>query len=260
MALQTSGLISLSDVNVELGRAANAPISLDEAAVRNLAGKPTGVISLSDLYGKAFTFIANVAGGTNVNLRTAANAAGYDGRQFVELTLTTTATSNSTAIPALDLGTWPAGTHLKLVINAYVLGKGGAGGAGGYQRAGYSGGAGGPAIRANAISGGTITLVMGGGGRAYGGGGGGGGSGGSRTSHCEPQGGCTYSYGTGAAGGAGAGPGSQTGNGGGYGGGGGSGSANYYGAGSGGAGGAALVNTSLCTLVGWSGNYLGSLS
>lgn len=53
MTLQSSGAISLSNVNTELGRSATATISLGEAAVRTLAGVPSGPISLSDLYGKS---------------------------------------------------------------------------------------------------------------------------------------------------------------------------------------------------------------
>lgn len=52
MTLQTTGPISLSNVNTELGNAATSAISLNDAAVRALAGIPSGQISLSDLYGK----------------------------------------------------------------------------------------------------------------------------------------------------------------------------------------------------------------
>ena len=56
MTLPTSPPISLIDVLTELrvvnpGR--SLPISLGDADVRNLAGKPSGAISLSDLYGKS---------------------------------------------------------------------------------------------------------------------------------------------------------------------------------------------------------------
>lgn len=53
MTLPASGAISLAQVAVELGRASNAAITLNETAVRTLAGKPSGAISLSDLYGKS---------------------------------------------------------------------------------------------------------------------------------------------------------------------------------------------------------------
>ncbi|MGL5100164.1 MAG: hypothetical protein ACRC6B_09110 [Fusobacteriaceae bacterium] len=48
--LQTSGQISISDIKREL--AINGAFNLNMAAARNLAGKPTGAISLNDFYGK----------------------------------------------------------------------------------------------------------------------------------------------------------------------------------------------------------------
>lgn len=53
MTLQSSGAISLGNVNTELGRSATATISLGETAVRTLAGVSSGAISLSSLYGKS---------------------------------------------------------------------------------------------------------------------------------------------------------------------------------------------------------------
>jgi hypothetical protein len=52
MTLPT-GTISMSDVNVELGRAAGTKITLDDAIVRALAGGLGGTISLNNLRGKA---------------------------------------------------------------------------------------------------------------------------------------------------------------------------------------------------------------
>jgi len=53
MTLPATGSISLSQVNVELGRAAATRISLGEAAVRNLAGVSSGTIRMSNLRGKS---------------------------------------------------------------------------------------------------------------------------------------------------------------------------------------------------------------
>jgi hypothetical protein len=53
MTLQSSGAISLSQVNIELSKSANAVISVNDANVRALFGKASGGISLSDGYGKS---------------------------------------------------------------------------------------------------------------------------------------------------------------------------------------------------------------
>ena len=56
----------MSQVNTELGRSSTAAISLNETAVRKLAGKLSGTISMSDLYGRAAAYTIEymvVAGG-----------------------------------------------------------------------------------------------------------------------------------------------------------------------------------------------------
>lgn len=53
MTMPSSGTISMAQIDVEIGRASNAVISLGESAVRTLAGVPSGPISLSQFYGKS---------------------------------------------------------------------------------------------------------------------------------------------------------------------------------------------------------------
>ncbi len=52
MALPT-GTITMNDVNIELGRSSGGTISLNDSDVRNLAGRPSGTISMDDLRGKS---------------------------------------------------------------------------------------------------------------------------------------------------------------------------------------------------------------
>jgi len=53
MTLPVSGAISMSQVNTELNLAATTPISLNQASVRTLFNKPSGIISMSDGHGKS---------------------------------------------------------------------------------------------------------------------------------------------------------------------------------------------------------------
>lgn len=57
MALQTSGPISASDINIELGKLGTDFFDINSTEVRDLAGVPSGPISFSDFYGKSsFSF------------------------------------------------------------------------------------------------------------------------------------------------------------------------------------------------------------
>ena len=60
MALPTTGPISLGQVNTELKRPATQTISLNDEQVRQLAGRPSGTISMSDLHGKSYTKDVNI--------------------------------------------------------------------------------------------------------------------------------------------------------------------------------------------------------
>ncbi len=53
MTLPASGAISLSQVNTELGLTASTTVSLGASNVRTLAGVASGLIALSNLYGKS---------------------------------------------------------------------------------------------------------------------------------------------------------------------------------------------------------------
>ncbi len=59
MTLPVSGPISLNAVNVELQLSGTTTISLNQSNVRTLAGVPSGAISMSNLYGKAYTVPGN---------------------------------------------------------------------------------------------------------------------------------------------------------------------------------------------------------
>lgn len=151
MTLPSSGPISLSAVNTELGLSATALIALNDTAVRNLAGVASGVISLSNLYGKsnAFTFAIS-ANQTNANLRALAVAAGWDQTKAVVATVNSgvvisgSTVGNSTPALAID-GSWPNG--VTLINNGTIAGRGGTGTNGANNAAG--GAAGGRAITAS---------------------------------------------------------------------------------------------------------------
>jgi hypothetical protein len=71
MTLPVSGPISLNAVNVELQQSGTTTISMNQTNVRTLAGVPSGKISMSDLYGKAYTVPGNsgiITSGTSYTL------------------------------------------------------------------------------------------------------------------------------------------------------------------------------------------------
>ena len=56
MSLQSTGTISFNNINVELGLSSTATITLNDAAVRTLAGVPSGPINLYSFYAKSYKF------------------------------------------------------------------------------------------------------------------------------------------------------------------------------------------------------------
>lgn len=181
MALPSSGAISLSQVNVELGVSATATRSLNDSTTRTLFGVPSGAISMSNGYGKANQFSFTIsANQTNADLRTLAVNAGWNQSSTLVVTVNSGVyiSSNSTSTPALTIaGSFPGGVHL--VNNGTIVGMGGAGGNGSFftpftpiSTAGAAGG-----LALSVSTGVTITNY----GTIAGGGGGGGGGNGART-------------------------------------------------------------------------------
>jgi hypothetical protein len=135
MALQSSGTISFSQVNVELGLSATAVISLNDAAVRALFQVGSGGIALSNGYGKSRVFAANIVISGNVdryNLYNAVVALGWNQSIMVNISVVINSGvyvySSTTATPAFVTGTFPAGSNINIVNNGTVVGMGGAGG------------------------------------------------------------------------------------------------------------------------------------
>ena len=180
MTLPASGPISFNAINVELGVAGTTQASLGQTSYRNLAGVPSGQISMSNFYGKANQFAFTISSNqTNANLRTLAVNAGWNQSSKVVATINSGVyiSSNSTSTPALTVsGSFPGG--VELTNNGFIVGMGGAGGVGGGVNssgggiAGSAGSSGGLALSVSA----GISINNASGAIAGGGGGGGGGS------------------------------------------------------------------------------------
>ena len=71
MTLPASGPISFDDINVELGKPVGTTMSLNDADVRELAGVPTGPVTLpDDFWGKSHdTLVTVTEGSANQPLR-----------------------------------------------------------------------------------------------------------------------------------------------------------------------------------------------
>lgn len=70
MTLPATPPITAQDINVELGRAASAPFSINGAEERALAGIPAGAIAFTDFLGKSaamsVTFVDTASGNNNI--------------------------------------------------------------------------------------------------------------------------------------------------------------------------------------------------
>ena len=163
--------MSFSQINTELGLTSTATISLNDAAVRTLAGvgASPATIAITNLSGKSNTFSFTIAASTtNANLRTLALAAGWGGSARVIATINSGVFvySTSTGTPALTInGSFPSG--VTLTNNGTIQGQGGKGGNG-------NGGVGSSGGLALSVS---VAVTVTNNNRIAGGGGGGGGGG-----------------------------------------------------------------------------------
>jgi hypothetical protein len=186
-------------VGVEIGRSATTQVSLGETATRNLAGKPSGTIKLSDLWSKSSEILVTISADIVNHTINISSIPGYvAGKTNIRIKVNpgVYVYSTSTSIPALTITGATTGDNIILENNGYIMGKGGGGGdARGGRPLGYTvpGTPGGPAISLTypaatmsiATTNGYIAGGGGGGGcgvgeYAYGGGGAGGGEGGGR--------------------------------------------------------------------------------
>jgi hypothetical protein len=240
MALQSSGLIKLTQIQTELGGA--NPISLSEyyrdgayTTTNNTSVPTSGVISLSNFYDAFRQFNLTLSSNQeNWDLRAAAITAGWDGSSSLVVNINSGVYvwSDTTSTAGLIIsGAFSGG----LIVNnsGFIMGRGGNGSG---VSGGYNGQAGGPGITVSLTSGSATFnnqssgyIGGGGGGGAasnipYGGGGGAGGgyaglnyekAGGAIGQSGQGYGGVSYTYGengtgvTSAGGGAGGGGGSR---------------------------------------------------
>jgi hypothetical protein len=128
---------------LENGGNGTTQISLNDTAVRSLAGVASGQITMpTNFWGKSNLFSATIsANQTNLNLRSFALASGWNGSSAAVITIQSGVYVYSTTTAGAGLtidGAWAGG--ITLINNGYVMGKGGDG------VASSAGNAGGPAI------------------------------------------------------------------------------------------------------------------
>lgn len=188
MAMNSSGPISLGgatagqSINLENGFSATAQVSLNDTAVRNLAGVASGAITMpTNFYGKSnraaisYTFSANTAN-ASLNLSTISGYAAGTSDITVTINAGVYLYATSTGGYGLNLSGGTTGDTLTIVNNGFIMGQGGVGGrlTTSPSQAVCQGGSAGPALNLGfGMSSCTINNTNG---SAYIGGGGGGGA------------------------------------------------------------------------------------
>ena len=284
MGLNSSGPISLAgttagvSIEIENGGNGTTQISLNDTAVRTLAGVPSGAITMpTNFYGKSNQYTYTIsANQTNFCMRAGAVTAGWNGSSALAVTIQSGViiSSNSTGTPAMTItGSFPGG--VTVTNNGTIVGMGGNGGRGsnlpGSHPTGYPGCAAGTALKVlSAVTFNNVGTIAGGGGGGGGGGtanyicgcssysqpgGGGGGGRSSNAANSSGGGGCASSGGAGTYSSAGGGGGAPRcvsgGSGGNWGASGSSGGSSNYSGGSGGSGGKATCGAG--TYITWTG-------
>jgi hypothetical protein len=181
------GTIGLSDVNAELGFSPTALITMNDAAVRTLAGVGGAgtVISMNDLRGKSARIVIPLTISTDtLNYDVYANRGPtyVAGESDITVTIDAPVVVGSATIPAYAFSIpseFDPADNITVINNGIITGAGGAGGNGGRslpspaaQTNGAAGGSGGSAVFA------ARPVVITNNGTLAGGGGGGGGAGG----------------------------------------------------------------------------------
>jgi len=189
MALQSSGAISIGDVQTEFG--GSNPASLSEyyrdgayVTSNNTTVPTSGVIDLQDFYSTVKQIELTISSNTsNYNILTAATAVGYNSATDstpITLTIDSGVTVSGSGTSAIVSGALNLNSNLTITNNGTIAGYTGAAGttSSALTGTGGVGGTGGDAIYIDTNTGGSATLAITNNGTINSGGGGGGGGGG----------------------------------------------------------------------------------
>ena len=191
MTMNSSGPISLAgttagqSIEIENGGNGTTQISLNDAAVRALAGVPSGAITMpTNFYGKSnrasisYTFSSNTS---NASLNVSSIGGYVSGKSDITVTVNSGVYlyATSTGNYGLNLTGATTGDTISLVNNGYIMGQGGTGANSTCSGLSLYPQSGGPALNVGTGIGITITNASG-----YIGGGGGGGAGGGTPCAC----------------------------------------------------------------------------